>query len=245
MKATIASVLGQGTRLRNEDWLEHRTENGAHLLLLCDGVGGNSGGEQAAKGLARAAAEGWTPFGEPLDSLTGSILIGARALEQERDRLGHTMGMMTTVVGCSVTPHGRIAIAHTGDSRAYLFHGNRIRYQTKDHSTAQRRIDRGESRKKDVRQSHHRHRLYQLVDADWDVGQLSVFEGHTLRKGDAVLLCSDGFWEFVSEQEMQRTLRRATNAQEWLDRMMAVWTEHASAERLDNYSAIAWIAEEG
>lgn len=245
MKVTIASVLGQGTRLRNEDWLEYRTENGAHILLLCDGVGGNSGGEQAAKCLARAAAEAWTPLSEPLDGLTRSIHAGVRALVQERNRLDHTIGMMTTVVGCTVTPHGRIAIAHTGDSRAYLFHGNRIRYQTKDHSTAQRRIDRGDSSKKDVRQSRHRHRLHQLVDAEWTDDQLSVWEGYTLRKGDAVLLCSDGFWEYVLEKEMQRTLRQASTAQAWMDRMMAIWTEHASAERLDNYSAIALIAEEG
>ena len=53
------------------------------------------------------------------------------------------------------------------------------------------------------------------------------------------MLCTDGFWEFIDEKEIQQCLKQSKSAQEWLDRMAEIVSQHGEGQDMDNYSAIA------
>ena len=63
-----------------------------------------------------------------------------------------------------------------------------------------------------------------------------------LKKCQAILLCSDGFWELILEKEMRSTLKKSSSAQEWLERMSEIVEDQGKDKDMDNYSAIAiWL----
>jgi serine/threonine protein phosphatase PrpC len=65
----------------------------------------------------------------------------------------------------------------------------------------------------------------------------------TLASGDAFLLCTDGFWEYIEERDMERALSEVRSAEEWLRRMERQVVERGGKEQ-DNYSALAvWCTE--
>ena len=59
-----------------------------------------------------------------------------------------------------------------------------------------------------------------------------------LEHGDAFLLCSDGFWEYVTEDDIEETINKSSSPKEWLEKMLEVLHEN-EIEKNDNYSTIA------
>ncbi|WRK55404.1 hypothetical protein SD457_11760 [Coprobacillaceae bacterium CR2/5/TPMF4] len=55
---------------------------------------------------------------------------------------------------------------------------------------------------------------------------------------EAVLLCTDGFWEWIEEKEMVKCLKKSKNAQEWIDLMEEIVLQNGTGNHMDNYSAI-------
>ena len=62
--------------------------------------------------------------------------------------------------------------------------------------------------------------------------------------GDRILLCTDGFWEYVKEPEMERDLEKSEGPKEWLMRMKKRVRRRGFLEKQDNYSAIGIWADE-
>ena len=60
-----------------------------------------------------------------------------------------------------------------------------------------------------------------------------------LKKGQAFLLCSDGFWELIDESRMCQLLESSESVDEWLDLMTAEVIKNGEGRDMDNYSAIA------
>jgi serine/threonine protein phosphatase PrpC len=58
-----------------------------------------------------------------------------------------------------------------------------------------------------------------------------------IEEGDAFLMCTDGWWEYVDEPTMERMLQHADSAQEWLERM-AAWVRQSDDAHSDNFTAI-------
>ena len=72
-----------------------------------------------------------------------------------------------------------------------------------------------------------------------------ISEGIDLNKAQAFLLCSDGFWEQITEKEMMQCLKKADTVDMWLDRMVEIVNENGKGSDMDNNSAIAvWVEPE-
>ena len=125
--------------------------------------------------------------------------------------LGATGG--TTLV-CGFAVDRRLVICHVGDSRAYLFRGGECTPLTRDHSLPMMLVQLGEARAEEVRTHPARNRVTRSLGErdplpDWYIGTLQTTTGHgvlDLEPGDVVLLCSDGLWEPVIEEEMLQIL---------------------------------------
>jgi serine/threonine protein phosphatase PrpC len=125
-----------------------------------------------------------------------------------------------------------------GDSRLYGFRNRDAYVRTRDHSIVQRMVDAGYVTPEKMQDSLYRSRLFAAL------GDAKTFEPNIeanpqpLLSGDAFLLCTDGCWEHVHEDEITELLRQAQSSEAWLGALEHLITERGG-DRLDNYSAIA------
>lgn len=147
--------------------------------------------------------------------------------------------MKTTLVVLVVTEE-HIKWAHIGDSRLYHIYNNGESYErTRDHSMVQLLVDMGEIQEKDIRTHEDRNKVLRVMGAEWSTKSYDK-SGVLERNGSAhaFALMTDGFWEYVYEEEMLRLQKEAATCEEWLKAMELYVRERADMTRTDNYSAI-------
>ena len=108
-----------------------------------------------------------------------------------------------------------------GDCRMYLLRDKYLYEITPDHSEAYALYEAGEIRYPKIRQSNKRYNLTRTLGSGCDISP-DVSKPEKIRPGDSFLLCTDGFWENIHERQIEKTLKRSSDAQNWLDRMMKI-----------------------
>ena len=229
-----AQITSVGGRSRNEDtvWTEWSPEG--FLGIVADGLGGHGGGQIASREAAASFAE---------DYLQKRLLTREQfetAFEKAGKRVEKKQSPQCSMKTTSVilTVENRTARwAHTGDSRLYHFFENRLVSQTMDHSVSQMAVLMGEITPDQIRFHEDRNRVLRALGSEnWEptiAPAIPVDDGF-----HAFLLCTDGFWEYVYEKEMEETLRYAANPDEWLGRMEKLLLGRVKANN-DNYTALA------
>ena len=231
-----ASVTAAGGKPKNEDTI--LVDHGAKRLtaIVADGLGAHGGGEIASR-VAADALKGSLPA-------TGATQPDALALcfdAANRAVLSHqTIGVaMKSTAVMLVVEGGQAVYAHVGDSRGYMIRGGRVRCQTMDHSASQLAVLRGAITSAEVRFHDGRSRLLRALGAD-EAPNEEITPLDAPRPGDAYLLCSDGFWEYVTEEEMVVDLCKSSTAGIWLSFMLSRIGARVPRDH-DNLSAIAVI----
>lgn len=222
-----------GGRRENEDAVALLESGNTMVGLIADGLGGHKGGKTAAQLAVRTV--GGSIMGQPV-----SVVTLRTAVEQANTRIWeerHTSGMKSTLA--AVWFDGQAALAaNVGDTRIYQFRGGSILYQSRDHSTAQLALRTGDISPMELRTCKERHRLTRALGAQDEV---TVDIAHLdLAPGDALLLCSDGFWEKIQEAEMAHDLSHAATALQWLEAMRSRLADRGVSAG-DNHSAIAML----
>jgi serine/threonine protein phosphatase PrpC len=239
---TVALVLATavrshaGTHAVNEDAAAEATAQGHTLLVIADGLGGHHGGEVASALAVDRVVDAFRA-GPSLETSALDALIHAahRALQESAPDRGAAdlRTTMTLLVSDGISARW----AHVGDSRLYVFHDATIQTRTRDHSVPELLHRAGDISADQIRHHPDRSRLLQALGQHGDL-KVAVSEPLTLRSGDALLLCSDGWWEGISEQEMEATLRSAVHPRDWLTAMATSIVAGAQAPQ-DNYTAVA------
>lgn len=239
-----AILTEQGNREYQEDSVFVCQENGRQLFLVADGLGGHGNGKEASHTIAECAGK---LFGEEEDNdklIQRIFLEGNQQLIKKQGEMGNFHTMKTTCV-LAVVDHGVIRIAHAGDSRGYLFQKRRVLFQTLDHSVPQMLVQSGEIREKEIRKHPDRNKLLRVLGEREKEVKYTVSPALSRENIDALLLCSDGFWEYITETYMLKYLRRAKNVKEWLDAMKLHIHKAGRKEKRDNCSAIGvWFDKE-
>jgi protein phosphatase len=188
-------------RSANEDCYALSPELG--LFLVADGMGGHTAGqvasELAADGTVKALArvcQSEAPLTEKLRYCVAAANHEIFATAQAKPEFA---GMGTTLVAV-LAGTGRIALAHVGDSRAYLIRAGRIRQLTDDHSLVAELVRRREISASAARGHPHRHVLTRALGVRRSV-QPDLAE-LTPATGDLVVLCSDGLTTHVRDEEI-------------------------------------------
>jgi serine/threonine protein phosphatase PrpC len=232
-----AWLSSAGGREENEDCCDFRQNGKSGLWVLCDGLGGHRGGEIASRLAVGSAIESFLLDSRVTAELLTAHLERAHAAVLERQRTEPDFsGMRTTIV--MLLASGDAALwAHAGDSRLYWFRGAKLKAQTKDHSVPQRLADAGEIRPDQIRFHEDRSRLLRSLGARQESGAINGSLPGKPESGDAFLLASDGFWEYVTEPEMEQDLAASADSTNWLGLMEARLRQRATPES-DNFSAI-------
>uniref|UniRef100_UPI003D13CF43 PP2C family protein-serine/threonine phosphatase n=1 Tax=Sedimenticola sp. TaxID=1940285 RepID=UPI003D13CF43 len=197
-----------GDRKINQDRCIRVDGNSAVLLGLGDGMGGHPRGEAAAQVLIDTCQSYFNRTPHPI--LNPSSFL-TRLLHKAHENIvafGYdqhpAIDPRTTAVACLIQKN--VAHwAHAGDSRLYLLRERRVLAKTIDHSYVERLKQQGVITAR--QQKTHPQRNYvtrclggALVSPDITLGK------HKLASGDILLLCSDGFWGSIGEEEMLNTL---------------------------------------
>ncbi|MEO8698498.1 MAG: protein phosphatase 2C domain-containing protein [Kofleriaceae bacterium] len=207
------------------------------LLAVSDGMGGAAAGEVASSlALATLARALQVPSDQPLDRQLEAAVQAANSsvLEAAVQRGQHGMGATLTAI---VIANNTAWIAEVGDSRAYLLRGGSLRQLTRDQSYVQMLVDIGAIDEEAARQSTRRNVILQAVGTQ---PRLQVALGRLdLRRGDRLLLCSDGLSNEIEDAELATLLSSQTPA---------VACEHAVARAnehggKDNVTVIVAVVE--
>lgn len=238
MNIKAAYISKQGGRKKNEDYAAYAEKERYGCYLVADGLGGHYGGDLASKAVVKAILKAFNDSpGASVDHLKSYLDFAAKAMQRIRQELGREGALKTTLVALLIGRSGA-TWAHLGDSRLYYFRKGRLAFQTKDHSLPQRLVDLGEIRQDQVRCHEDRNRLLYVLDGE-DTSRFTFSEKAVpLCAGDAFLLCSDGFWEYLYEEEMEKDLHASSTPDEWIDRMERKLLKRVEAKH-DNYTALA------
>lgn len=230
----------QGDRDKNEDSVRQAEKNGVRCFVLCDGLGGHGKGELASQYVANFVRAYFLQC-ESVDEFFSDVLDKAQAgLMEEQRKLGAQFEMKTTATLLLIYGN-KYRYAHVGDSRIYHFRKNKVLTRTLDHSVPQMLALAGEIKEKQIRSHPDRNRLLRVMGIDWDSPRYETCDEGELKDGDAFLLCSDGFWEPITEKEMCKALKTAPNAEAWVDKMKDIVLKNGAGTNMDNFSAAAVI----
>ncbi len=179
---------------------------GPHLLVVADGMGGHAGGDIASSlaigELVRLDEESHGT--EVLERLAEAVRSAHDELLNRVDEEPALAGMGTTVTALLRTGN-KLALAHIGDSRAYLLREGVLAQITKDHTFVQSLVDEGRITETEAEQHPQRSVLMRVLSDVIESAEpdLSMREA---RVGDRYLLCSDGLSGVVSAETLAETL---------------------------------------
>lgn len=238
-----ALFTNPGGRSNNEDYVVSAKKDDAMCFVLCDGLGGHDCGEVASETVAEYVIDLFKEKGN-YSTFLEDAFNGAQEtllkLQQEREMVN---AMKSTMVVLVVTGE-EMKWAHIGDSRLYHIFNDATKYErTRDHSMIQILCDVGEISEEEMRKHPDRNKVLRVMGAEWST---KSFDKSAILERDgrhAFALMTDGFWEYVLEDEMLELLGKATSAQEWLDSMKVLVEKRADMTSTDNYSAICVIVE--
>ena len=224
----------------NEDKIEVLDLGNASGFVLADGLGGHGRGEVASAVVADYIKR-FLKIAINIDrGIIKQSIIGAHEqLNIIRENSNQPKSMKTTVVVLILTEKTAYC-GYVGDSRLYAFNHGRIFYRTKDHSVPQMLVEMGQLSEKEIRTSPDRNRLLRAVgmqDAEIKVDVATVPK--SIKKGVSFLLCSDGFWEYIYEREMEKCCFFSRTSEIWLEKMTKIVQANRKNKKMDNYSAIA------
>jgi len=242
MGLSVAQRSECGGQKCNEDSLGFCADETLGCFVLADGAGGHGGGDVASKFVVRQVLAQFSSSPVVSQSAIAATITAARqALTQLRTKYPRLSAMDTTLATLMLDTQRAIAFwSHLGDSRIYFFRNGRARKLTNDHSILQSMIDSG-LLDGAARGNKHRNVLYAAVGSGEIPAQAVCENPLALQSGDIFLLCSDGFWESVSEGVMEEMLLEAESPEQWLNDMVCQLPDPSAAEQ-DNFSALAiWV----
>jgi PPM family protein phosphatase len=203
MKFSVYQVSRKGGREKNEDRMGYCYTRDSGLFALADGMGGHPEGEVASQLALQALAaafqrEAKSNLKSPLRFLQDAILAGHHQLLRYATEKGLVDTPRTTVVACVL--QGKAAFwAHCGDSRLYLVRGGKLIARTRDHSYTE--LQQTLSQVVPIDAKFNRSVLFTCLGSPGKP-VVDTVGPVTLQTGDRMIVCSDGLWSQLDDNEI-------------------------------------------
>lgn len=239
MKFTIFQNSLQGPRQYNQDRLAYSYSKDALLLVVADGMGGHRYGEIAAQLAVTTMTDAFQRLAVPTLSSPAKFLI--EHMQQVHDTIAQfslereLLEAPRTTVVAAIVQRGMLYCAHVGDSRLYHFRNNHLLFRTEDHSVVQSLYSKGMIEKDEMSSHPYRHKVYSCLGGDTPP-KIDLADRQELSEGDTILLCTDGVWGALSDEQIKQTLMGA-NISDSVTALLEQ-AEAISQDQGDNMSAI-------
>lgn len=211
MEILSKSDIGLVRKSNQDAFCAETLPSGDAFAVVCDGMGGASGGQIASKicvervstAIKRGYREGMTVKSAE-NLLTSAINAANSAVFEQSCKNIELRGMGTTVVAVIVLKKIAV-IAHVGDSRAYLLNDN-IKSITKDHSLVQLLLDSGKISEETAKVHPDRNVITRAVGIENFVD--TEFDIVDIEEGSALLICTDGLNGYISDSLIYETVNK-------------------------------------
>ena len=213
MKFSVFQISRKGGREKNEDRMGYCYTRESGLFVLADGMGGHPEGEVAAQIALQTVSALFQKEARPVVAdVTQFLSMAVMAAHHQIIRYASEKGMLdtprTTLVACIVQGSSATWV-HCGDSRLYVVRGGELLTRTRDHSYLEQQADAvaaGTAAANVQRLEHiNRNILFTCLGSPTKP-VFDVTGPVTLQQGDKILLCSDGLWGTVPENEIVKQL---------------------------------------
>lgn len=243
MKISYAEVSFEGDREINEDAITTKRIDNKLVMVVADGLGGHDMGE-VASALVTSELVNMVDSGEEPEICISTAMRNAQNKLLEKQKEANAGNAMKTTAVMLLMEEGKAYFAHVGDSRGYAFFRNGKYVRTIDHSVPQMLALAGDIKESEIRYHQDRSSLLRVFGSEWEKDMFEISEEIGLKTVKAFLLCSDGFWELITEEQMKKTLKKSKTAADWLEKMLMIVRENGKNTSMDNYTAGAVFVEE-
>ena len=200
-------------RRDNEDSMFVR----APVFVVADGMGGAQAGEVASRLAVEAFEQGLPDSGSPEERLADRVREANRRIHELSHADDERHGMGTTLTAAYVDD-SHLAIAHVGDSRAYLFRDGELRRLTQDHSLVGELVRKGKLTEEQAEEHPQRSIITRALGPEPSV-EVDTWS-YPVKDGDIVLLCSDGLTSMITEEKIAEVLESSSSLKEAASRLI-------------------------
>jgi serine/threonine protein phosphatase PrpC len=201
------------------------------LVVVADGMGGHSAGEVASQMAADVVSRVYYEArAEPGKALAGAVSEANRRIHEAAaaDESKHGMGTTCTALAlCG----GRAYAAHVGDSRLYMLRDGRLYQLSEDHSAVNEMVKLGIITKEQARTHEDKNVILRALGTAPEV-EVSVLEPFDVREGDYYLLCSDGLYDLVLDDEIAAVLSESEDIHAAGERLIAMAKERGGHDNI-------------
>jgi serine/threonine protein phosphatase PrpC len=149
------------------------------------------------------------------------------------ERHSGSRGLGSTVT-CALIENDQAYVGNVGDSRTYLLRDGKLASLTKDHSLVAKLVEAKQIDPEDIYSHPQRNLIYRSLGAGHKSVEVDVFHV-TLQPNDTLLLCSDGLWEMVRQEDLLKTLSETASPQKICDQLIKLANENGGE---DNITAV-------
>jgi protein phosphatase len=221
-------------RDHNEDNFAILSVGDRTLLVVADGMGGHDAGEVASRiavetvcNVVRLESAGNSDMPSLVER---SVQLANKAVRSEGEQRGSDMG---TTLSVALVSEDTAYIANVGDSRVYRIENRSIIQITTDHSLVAKLVELGKISKEEARNHPRSNLLYRTVGNSENV-KIDTFRVE-MEQGGTLLLCTDGLWGEVADEEIHRACSTENDAKAACSRLVQMANGHGGK---DNITAV-------
>jgi protein phosphatase len=174
------------------------------LMIVADGMGGHAAGEVASKVAVEIISRAYYESAQCHQAaLTQAFHAANQAIFQAARHSRRLTGMGTTCTALVIHDHLAYS-AQVGDSRLYLVRGEQIYLMSEDHSAVMEMVRRGQMTRDEARCHSDKNIILRALGTQREINVATWQSPFPLNAGDRFVLCSDGLYDLVSDEEVRR-----------------------------------------
>jgi serine/threonine protein phosphatase PrpC len=201
------------------------------LLIVADGMGGHSAGEVASQMAADLVSRlYYETKGEPEEALRRAVEEANRQIHAAAAEDSSKHGMGTTCTALAIRGDQGLA-AHVGDSRLYMLRAGQLYQLSEDHSAVMEMVKLGLISKEEARTHEDKNVILRALGTSPEV-EVSTIEPFRVRLGDYYLLCSDGLYDLVRDEEIAAVLAESEDIHAAGERLIATAKERGGHDNI-------------
>jgi serine/threonine protein phosphatase PrpC len=248
VRVDYAKLTLPGNRAENQDRVDVFANRESVLIVVVDGMGGHAHGARAAEVTVATLKECFAEVASPVFDPQGFLTLSLARAHDRVVKLGDGVPLdhkpRATCAICLVQDGGSYW-AHVGDSRIYQLRDKAVLTRTRDHSHVELLLREGLIAESEMRGHPMRNFVECCLGGDAPLPDMSVTSRRKLLKGDSLLVCTDGFWSGLSDEDLAALAGEERAA---LDASLRALAERAIARNApysDNTTAavVRWLGE--
>lgn len=206
MRIVAKTDIGTVRPNNQDSYAAGELPNSVAWAVVCDGMGGASGGNVASSTAVKIISERITSSYKEgmgynsIKNILTSAIAAANIEVFDESRADEALSGMGTTVVAAIIADGSVYVAHAGDSRAYILSNGSLRQITKDHSFVQEMVDIGRLTPAEAKEDPRKNIITRALGVE---NELRVdFCEEFIDENDVVLICTDGLTNYVSDNEI-------------------------------------------